>query len=123
MAAVSQQHVAVILATLSMFTNIGGSIGQAIAAAMWTGIFPKRLMRYLPAEEQANFTTIYGSLVVQTSYAVGTPTRDAINQAYADAQKYMLIGGTAVLAIAWVACACWRDIKVKDLKQVKGRVV
>ncbi|KAK2788989.1 MFS siderochrome iron transporter 1 [Emmonsiellopsis sp. PD_33] len=123
MAATSHQYVAVVLALEAMFSSIGGAIGLTVAAAIWTGIFPKKLAEYLPAEEQANLTTIYGDLKVQKSYAVGTPARDAINQAYGDAQKAMLIGGTAVLAISLVGAAMWRDIKVKDFKQVRGRVI
>jgi hypothetical protein len=57
------------------------------------------------------------------SYAVGTPTRDAISHAYGDAQKMMLIASTVILVIAIPATAVWRDIKVKDFKQVKGRVI
>ncbi|KAK2746929.1 MFS siderochrome iron transporter 1 [Onygenales sp. PD_40] len=123
MAATSHQYVAVVLALEAMFSSIGGAVGLTVAAAIWTGIFPKKLAEYLPAEEQANLTTIYGDLKVQKSYAVGTPARDAINQAYGDAQKAMLIGGTAVLAISLVGAAMWRDIKVKDFKQVRGRVI
>jgi hypothetical protein len=35
----------------------------------------------------------------------------------------MLTGGTAVLVMTIVAVAVWEDIKVKEFKQVKGRVV
>ncbi|KAK2802390.1 MFS siderochrome iron transporter 1 [Emmonsiellopsis sp. PD_5] len=123
MAATSHQYVAVVLALESMFANVGGAIGLTIASAIWTGVFPKKLGEYLPAEQQANLTTIYGDLKVQKSFAVGSPARDAINQAYGDAQKAMLIGGTAVLAISLAGAAMWRDIKVKDFKQVRGRVI
>ena len=121
-AATSHQYIAVVLAVESMFSSIGGAIGSSIAAAIWTGIFPDRLARYLPAEEQGNLTTIYGDITVQYGYPMGSPTRIAINQAYGDAQGYMIIAATAVLAIGVVAVACWRDIRVKDFKQVKGLV-
>lgn len=123
MAAVQQQDVAVTLACESMFTSIGGAVGLAIAAAIWTNVFPQKLAAYLPADAQADLASIYGDITVQTSYPVGSPTRDAINHAYGDAQKDMLIASTAVMVISWVAVAFWRDIKVKDFKQVKGRVV
>ena len=123
MAATTHQYVAVVLAAEGMFASIGGAIGRTVAAAVWTGIFPTRLALYLPPEELGNLTTIYGDLTAQRSYPVGTPARDAINRAYGDAQKYMLIGGTAVLVVGFVSIAVWRDIKVKDFKQVKGRVV
>jgi MFS family permease len=123
LAATTHQYVAVVLAVESMFANVGGAVGQTIAAAIWTGVFPKKLAEYLPPESQGNLTEIYGSLPVQSSYPWGSPTRNAINKAYGEAQKMMVITSTAVLALAIVAVVVWRDIKIKDFKQVKGRVI
>lgn len=123
MAATSHQYVAVVLAVESMFASVGGAIGSTIAAAVWTGVFPKKLGEYLPAESQKNLAAIYGDIQIQLLYPVGNPTRDAINRAYGDAQKYMLIAATAILTVGIVSIAVWRDIKVKDFKQVKGRVI
>ncbi len=123
MAATSHQYIAVVLAVEAMFASVGGAIGSTIASAIWTGVFPVRLAEYLPPESQANLTAIYEDLTVQLSYPVGSPTRDAINRAYGDAQKMMLIASTAVLLLAFVSTAVWRDIRVKDFKQTKGRVV
>ncbi|EAS36082.1 siderophore iron transporter [Coccidioides immitis RS] len=123
MAATSHQFVAVVLAIEGMFSHIGGAVGSTIATAVWTGVFPKKLAEYLPPESQGNLTAIYGDVAIQSSYPVGSPTRNAINRAYGDAQKYMLIAATAILSLAVVSTAVWRDIKVKDFKQVKGRVV
>ncbi|KAK3690258.1 major facilitator superfamily domain-containing protein [Podospora appendiculata] len=123
MAATSHQYIAVVLAIESMFSSVGGAIGSTIAAAIWNGVFPVRLAEYLPAESKGEFSTIYASIVTQMSYERGTPTRDAINQAYGDAQKYMLIAATVVQVISFVSVAMWRDIKVKDFKQVKGNVI
>lgn len=123
MAATTHQYIAVVLAVEGMFSSIGGAIGATVASAIWTGVFPKKLAEYLPAEELVNLPLIYGDLTVQRSYPMGSPARDAINRAYGDAQKMMCIGATAVLAIAVVSTAVWRDIKVKDFKQVKGTVI
>ena len=122
MAATTHQYIAVVLAIEGMFASIGGGIGSSVAAAIWTGVFPARLAEYLPADAQANLTTIYGSIDVQSSYPVGSDTRHAINHAYADAQRYMIIASTTVLVVALVSVAVWRDIKVKEFKQVKGTV-
>jgi hypothetical protein len=35
----------------------------------------------------------------------------------------MLVALTAILAVGVVAMRFWRDIKIKDFKQVKGRVL
>lgn len=123
MAAVSHQYVAVVLALEGMFAYVGGAIGQTVASAIWTGVFPKKLEQYLPESAQQNLTQIYGSLVVQLSYPRGTPERDAIILAYGDAQRNMLIASSAVLVIGVVAVFFWRDINVKERKQVKGLVI
>ncbi|KAK3933558.1 major facilitator superfamily domain-containing protein [Diplogelasinospora grovesii] len=123
MAATNHQYIAVVLAVEAMFASVGGGIGSTVAAAIWTGVFPTKLAEYLPQEAQGNLTSIYASLPVQLSYPVGTPTRDAISAAYGDAQKVMLIAATVIQVISLIAVWVWRDIKVKDFKQVKGMVI
>lgn len=123
MAAVGHQHVAIVLAVEAMFSSIGGAVGQTIATAIWTSVFPERLARYLPAESQGNLTAIYGDIVTQLSYPIGDPTRSAIMRAYGDTQRYMLIASTVTLFIALASIFFWRDINVKNMKQVKGNVI
>ncbi|KAI0385614.1 MFS general substrate transporter [Hypomontagnella monticulosa] len=123
MAAASHQHVAVVLAVEGMFSSVGGAIGGSISTAIWTGLFPAALAKYLPPESQANLTDIYGQLPVQLSYPVGSPTREAIIAAYGDSLYWMFVAATCITVIGLAATAMWRDIKVKDFKQVKGRVI
>jgi hypothetical protein len=123
MAATSHQYIAVVLAVEGMFASVGGAIGSTVAGAIWTGTFPNKLEQYLPADAQANLTDIYKSLNVQISYEWGSETRNAIAHAYGESQRYMLIAATAILVLALVSVAVWRDIQVKDFKQTKGRVV
>jgi MFS family permease len=119
----SHQHIAVILAIVSMFSSIGGAIGYTIAGQIWQSTFPNKLALYLPEEEMPNLMDIYGSLEVQLSYAVGTPARIAIQQAYADAQAKIHVAGTAIWALGFVAVAIWRNTDVKTIHQVKGNVI
>lgn len=122
MAAASHQHIAVVLAVLGMFGNIGGAIGLTVAAAIWQDVLPKKLAEYLPASELPNLPTIYEDITVQLSYEVGSPARIAIQHAYGDAQMLMLVAGTAVWAVGILAVVMWRDIKVIGIKQTKGHV-
>jgi hypothetical protein len=122
MAAASHQYVAVVLAVEGMFSNIGGAIGSTVAAAIWTATFKPNLEMYLPDMPEANITAIYGDLTTQLSYEWGSSERDGIIRAYGESQKVMLIASTAVLALAVIAVAVWRDIRVKDFKQTKGMV-
>ncbi|KAI4289414.1 MAG: hypothetical protein L6R35_001319 [Caloplaca aegaea] len=121
-AAASHQHIAVVLAVLGMFANVGGAIGLTVAAAIWQDILPQKLAEYLPVEELPNLPLIYADITVQLSYPVGTPARTAIQHAYGDAQMMMLVAGTAIWAVGLVAVAVWRDINVIGVKQTKGHV-
>lgn len=122
MAATSHQYVAVVLALEGMFSSVGGAIGSTIAAAIWTSTFSQGLLQHLPPLTRPDYLTIYGDLEEQLSYPVGSPTRTAINAAYGESQRYMLIASTTVLVFAVGGVLAWRDINVKNFKQVKGRV-
>lgn len=122
MAATSHQYVAVVLAVEGMFSSVGGAIGSTVAAAIWTGTFLPNLQKFLPADAQADAVTIYGDIVTQMSFAKGTAERTAIDLAYGESQKLMCIAATAILALAVVAVMVWRDIDVRNHKQVKGLV-
>ncbi|RDA94727.1 hypothetical protein CP533_6750 [Ophiocordyceps camponoti-saundersi (nom. inval.)] len=123
MAVIAHQHVAVVLAVLSMASSIGGAIGSTVASALWTTIFPQRLAQYLPQEAQANLTSIYQDINVQLSYPVGSPIREAISLAYGETQKLMLIAAVSVLVLSLAGVAAWRDVHLKEFKQTKGTVV
>ncbi|KYK58455.1 hypothetical protein DCS_05471 [Drechmeria coniospora] len=123
MAATSHEHVAIVLAIEGVFASIGAAIGLTAAAAIWQSVFPRKLREYLPESELKHLDEIYGRLDVQLSYPLGSPARIAIQRAYGDGQKTMLLSGTTVLVVALVATAMWRDINVKNMKQVRGNVM
>ncbi|EAU31749.1 conserved hypothetical protein [Aspergillus terreus NIH2624] len=123
MAASSQQHIPAVLAMEGMVASIGSSVGSTIAAAMWTGIFPKKLAKYLPADAKGSLAKIYGSMTVQASYPDGSPTRIAIDRSYSETQRLMLIAATCLYSVTWASTLMWRDINVKGMRQVKGRVM
>jgi MFS family permease len=122
LAAASHQHIAVCLAVLGMFGNIGGAIGLTVASAIWQDVFPKKLMEYLPAKELPNLLMIYEDIVTQLSYPIGSETRLAIQHAYGDAQMMMLAAGTAVWVAGAIGVIMWRDINVIGIKQTKGHI-
>ncbi|OAK96590.1 siderophore iron transporter mirB [Phaeosphaeriaceae sp. SRC1lsM3a] len=119
MAVSKQQDFPALLAVEAAVIAIGSAIGSTIAGAIWTGIFPVRLMQHLPAEAMDNFANIYGVMEVQASYPWGSPTRDAINLSYAETQRYMLIAATCVYVVTWVSVALWQNVDVRTLKQRK----
>ncbi|KAL2151149.1 hypothetical protein VTH82DRAFT_6247 [Thermothelomyces myriococcoides] len=123
MAAATHQYITVVLAVEAMFSSVGGAIGSTVAGAIWNGVFPKELAKHLPPESQGNLTAIVGSLDKQLSYPIGSPTRTAIQRAYGDAQRIMIIASTVVQVISVASVLVWKDFRVKDFKQVKGLVI
>lgn len=121
MAPSDHQHMAVIIAVLNLFCSIGSAVGSTVSAAIWTGTFYNNLNKHVPAG--VDIKSIYSSLPKQLSYKWGSPERLGIAQAYADSQRLMLITSICMLSCALIAAAFWRDINVKNIKQVKGRVV
>ncbi|CAN9437485.1 Siderophore iron transporter [Alternaria tenuissima] len=121
MAPSDHQHMAVIIAVLNLFCSIGSAVGSTVSAAIWTGTFYNNLVKNVPAG--VNVADIYASLPNQLSYKWGSPERTGIAQSYADSQRLMLITSICMLSCALIAAAFWRDINVKNIKQVKGRVV
>ncbi|USW55073.1 Putative major facilitator superfamily, MFS transporter superfamily [Septoria linicola] len=122
MAAVTHQQIAVVLAIQALMFSVGQAIGYSISTPLWNEYFPTALARLLPPELQADAIAISGDLVMQQTYLAGSPARAAINEAYGIAMKYQTIAATAVLVLAIPAVLVWRDIKVKEFKQTKGKV-
>jgi predicted MFS family arabinose efflux permease len=120
MAPSDHQHIAVMIAILDLFGSVGSAIGSTVSAAIWTGTFRQALQKHLPKD--APVDRIYGSLLTQLGYEVGTPSRAGISQAYSDSQQYMLIASTCLLFGGIGCVAVWRNI-ILEKKQVKGNVV
>jgi hypothetical protein len=121
-AAIEQQFFAISIAVLGLFGSIGSAIGLTVASAIWQGILPQKLAEYLPVEDLPNLALIYGDITTALSYLPGTPTRLAIQHAYGDAQRGLLIAGTSIWVLGFVAVLLWRDIQVIGMKQTKGVV-
>lgn len=122
MASGKHENIAVAYALVGLFSRIGGSIGSSVSGAIWSNTLPGELRKNLPEGSKDKAAAIYGSLAVALSYPVGSPVREAIVESYAVAQRRMLITGVAILPLAVVAILMWRDIRLKETKQLKGTV-
>ncbi|WVW81148.1 hypothetical protein I302_103139 [Kwoniella bestiolae CBS 10118] len=120
LAAGNHNDSAALLAILSTFGNVGSAVGGSISGAIWTHTLPDALASRLPAETIDLLDDIYESLDIQLSYPIGDPTRTAIIDAYGVGQKRMLIAGTTIMVITLACVAVIKNIKVSEVKQVKG---
>ncbi|TQV92228.1 siderophore iron transporter [Cordyceps javanica] len=115
MAESEHEHIPALLAIESTFAILGKGIGYALAAAIWTGMFKGRLVRYLPASELPNLESIYGSIKVQSSYPKGSDTFTAIANAYGDTQRAILVTSLGFFVATLAFTAMWRDINVNKM--------
>lgn len=123
MAASDRDGVPMLLAILNLFASIGGAIGDAVSVAIYSKTFPDALRSRLPADMQDQVSKIYlGGYATQTTFPVGSPTRDAINYAWGQSQRYGSIAATAILTLGIPAVAVWKNYRV-DKKQNKGTVI
>lgn len=122
MAAADREGVPLMLALIGLSSSLGGAIGDAVAAAIYTSSFPTALYDALPADMKNNATQIVASTTVQLSYPLGSETRNAINYAYGYNQKLSCIASLAVLVLGIPAIAVWKNYNV-DKQQNKGRVI
>ncbi|KAE8139836.1 major facilitator superfamily domain-containing protein [Aspergillus pseudotamarii] len=124
MAPVTHQEIAVVVAIWGLFGSIGAAVGSAIAGGMWNNILPGELYRRLPEETKNISATIFSDMVMQMSYADGSPEREAIVGAYADVQRKMVIAGVCFVPLCIGCVWFWKDINVKklDREQTRGNV-
>ncbi|KAL1694641.1 major facilitator superfamily domain-containing protein [Schizophyllum commune] len=106
-ASVTHADVAMATAVVLLITEIGGSIGTAVAGAIWTNRMPGELVKSLGGFlNQTEIDTIYSSVAVAAAYPRGDPTREGVITAYGNVMHLMCIIAT-VLAIPPIIFACF----------------
>ncbi|KAH8703086.1 putative siderochrome-iron transporter [Talaromyces proteolyticus] len=123
MAAADRMGVPMMLSLIFMFSSLGSSIGSAVSTSIYSSTFPDALASALPDALKSNATEIYNSgYLVQYTYPVGTPTRDAINYAWGYTQKYESVAAVCFSILTIPAVAIWKNYKV-DKQQNKGTML
>ncbi|KAJ4247424.1 hypothetical protein NW762_013099 [Fusarium torreyae] len=121
MAPVTHQHLAVTSALSGLFGGVGAAIGYAIAGGFWNNVMPTELAKRLPEAAKANATMIFSDIVIQQSFADGSPEREAIVGAYAHTMRLMAITGVATMPLCVLSIIIWRNINVKKVEEEKGK--
>ncbi|GLB00095.1 siderochrome iron transporter 2 [Aspergillus tubingensis] len=123
MCASNRDGIPILLSMLGLFNSIGGAIGYAVSAAIYTNTFTDGLRRALPAEDQDLFETLYsGGYLSQMKYEPGSAVRDAVNYAWGYMEKYEAIAATCILVLMFPAVGMWKHYNV-DKKQNKGTMI
>jgi MFS family permease len=95
----SANHSEMAAATALFLTllEVGGAVGAAISGAIWSNNLLPKLREYLPDRAKDRAESIYSDVrVASMGWAFGTPERTAINQAYQETFRIILIVGICV---------------------------
>ncbi|KAJ4502621.1 hypothetical protein HRR88_008159 [Exophiala dermatitidis] len=121
MAVSDHQHYTAVIAIEGLMSSIGAAFGLTIAASIWIGIFPEKLVKYMPLRDLFSLPQIVGDLNVQASFAKGTPERIGIDRSYCETQDYMLIASLCFFGLSWVAILFWRNVNMRIPELTKGK--
>lgn len=116
LAADTNTEPATVLGLLFFFTAIGAAVGQTIASGIYTFYMPRALDKYLPADVKPWGNTIYRSLVLQLSYPMTSPIRQAVIKAYNETMRHLCVAGLCVLPVALLSIMMWQNFNVKKSK-------
>lgn len=126
-ASASHQQVAAVTTIWLTILEVGGAVGAAVSGAIWSTYIPSKLQHYLPSDLASSYATIYGDLNVASNYTLyptGSPARVAINQAYQETMRYMLIGAICAAVPILPLTFCLKNYKLDQMKQpVEGRII
>jgi hypothetical protein len=124
-AGTDHQHVAIATAEYLTCVELGGAVGSAISGAVWGKNIPAKLSEYLPVGSKQDAQAIYNSSIDNAlKYAVGTPERLAIERAYQETMRILLIIAICVAIPLIPLSFLMKNYKLDTLEQnVKGRVI
>ncbi|KAH7310262.1 siderophore iron transporter mirA [Rhexocercosporidium sp. MPI-PUGE-AT-0058] len=108
---------AVYLSSLGFGSNMGNSIGGAI----WNGILPSKLRKYLPVEAKAATRAIFGSIVTAKKFKAGSATQVAINLAYRETQRSLSIASfsLSIPLLIIIITIFMRNVKLAEEDKVR----
>jgi hypothetical protein len=123
-ASTDHQHVAVATAVSLTSVEIGGAVGSAISGAVWGKNIPAKLREYLPGAAKRDAMAIYNSIDVATGYRMGSAERIAIDRAYQETMRILLIVAICVAVPLVPLSLMMGDYGLGRREQgVKGRVI
>lgn len=127
-ASANHQQVAAVTTVWLTILEVGGAVGGAISGAIWSTYVPRNLQRYLPPTVlQAERDAIFGDISISSdykNYPLGSLERIAINRAYQETMRLLLIGALTAAAPIILLTLLMHNYKLKQMEQpVEGRVI
>jgi hypothetical protein len=124
-ASASHQQVAAATTVWLTILEVGGAVGAAVSGAIWSTYVPSKLQQYLPPD--MSYVAIYSDITASSNYVLypaGSPVRVAINRAYQETMRYMLIGAICAAVPILPLTFCLKNYRLDQMKQpVEGKVI
>ena len=114
------QEVGIATAMFLTFTSLGGSVGSAIAGAIWTSILPARLEKYLPDMSKDERARLFNDFEYAMSFGRGSAERQGIVKAYVDVMRILSVTATlaALPMIAFVTAM--KEVRLENPRTSSG---
>lgn len=123
MAASDRSGVPMMLATLFLFNSVGGAIGDAVSAAVFSNTWVAAYTRAAPEAWKSQAYSIYlGGYLTQESFPPGTPVREAINYAWSQNMLWSATAAVCSLILGIPAVLVWKNYYVNK-QQNKGTMI
>ncbi|TYJ53742.1 hypothetical protein B9479_005650 [Cryptococcus floricola] len=97
-AAVAHVDVATVTAMVLLITEVGNSVGSAVAAGVWASYMPEELAKHIPSANATTIASLYGSITQIALYPTDDPIRTGAIAAY-QAVMFKLVLGALIVAI------------------------
>lgn len=120
MVPVTHEEFAAVNALSQCFGGFGASIGSAIAGAIWNNVAPDELYKRLPESAKNQSVAIFGSIVTQMTFPVGSPERDAVVGTYEYTMKLMTIAGIGLMPLTALCIFFWKNVNIRKLEKERG---
>ncbi|KAI8140793.1 major facilitator superfamily domain-containing protein [Fennellomyces sp. T-0311] len=129
-AMVPHTDMAVVVALVNLFAEIGNGIGTSIATAVWNAQMPGELAAHMPTNNATLVNDFFNSATLIASYPLDDPLRQGAIIAYGNVMRKLCIGATVVAVVPpIIAYFMLTDIELDntqnkfDNRDLTGKVV
>ena len=77
-ASVPHADVAVVIALVLLWTEIGGGVGGSVAGAIWAGVMPRKLEEWLPGVSAGEREELFGNIEAVRARPMDDPVRQGV---------------------------------------------
>ncbi|WWC86118.1 uncharacterized protein L201_000989 [Kwoniella dendrophila CBS 6074] len=127
-ASVAHFDVATVTAMVLLITEVGNSVGSAVAAQVWASHMPAALAKHVPTTNATLLADLYGSITQIALFPKDDPIRMGAIVAYQSVMYKLVLGAIIVAIFPPIFCVLFtKDIKLTraqnavDAKDLSGK--